>query len=116
MLMAIHLLNCSVDAPDPNPESTPEDLSFNEMESLAEIVLEKAFHFASALPEHDEDDSEQQLDSKLPVFCPYRTSFLAIPPISLQEIVRPKRHWLQVKDWVSHVKEIHAPPPKCMIS
>lgn len=57
--MALHILNCSVDAPDFSPEDVPEDLSYNDMESVAEIILEKFFDFENAIIEQEENDSDQ---------------------------------------------------------
>ena len=58
-LMALYLLNISVDTADPDPEHIPEDLSFNEQESLVEIVVEKLMGFESAIAEYDDHDSEE---------------------------------------------------------
>jgi hypothetical protein len=56
--MAVHIFNCSVDTSDAQPESIPEDLSYNDMESVAELVLEKVLDIENAIAEHDENDSE----------------------------------------------------------
>jgi hypothetical protein len=66
--LAMHILNCSIDAPDALPNSKPEDLTVNEMESVAEVVLEKILDFPAALPEHDENDQEEGMDFKLSKF------------------------------------------------
>jgi len=59
LIMAFHILNCSVDTPDLKPNIIPEDLSYNDMESVAEIVLEKVFNIEDAVAEHDENDTEE---------------------------------------------------------
>lgn len=59
LLMAFHIFNCSVDAPDMLPNYIPEDLSYNDMESVVEIVLEKIFDIENAVSEHDENDTEE---------------------------------------------------------
>lgn len=56
--MGIYLLNISVDAADPNPQNIPEDLTFNDQESIIEIVVEKVFGFEDAIEEYDDHDSE----------------------------------------------------------
>jgi len=56
--MAIHIFNLSVDTRDAKPDYVPEDLSFNDLESVAEIVLEHVLDFNNAFSEHDENDSE----------------------------------------------------------
>lgn len=57
LFMAIHIFNWSVDAPDAQPDYIPEDLSYNDMESVAEILLEKVFDIKDAISEHDEKDT-----------------------------------------------------------
>jgi len=56
--MALHIFNCSVDTPDPEPDSVSEDLSFNDMESVVEIILEQVFGIDNAIAEHDEPDED----------------------------------------------------------
>lgn len=56
--MGLYLLNISVDSPDPNPESIPEDLSINDQESIIEIVLEKILGNENAIEEYDDNDKE----------------------------------------------------------
>jgi len=65
IFLALHIFNCSIDAPDAFPNYVPEDLSINEMESVGELMLEKVFGFTTALPEHDENDQEEGMDFKL---------------------------------------------------
>lgn len=57
-LMGLYLLNISVDAADPNPEYIPEDLSYNDQESIVEIVVEKVLGYEDAFKEYDDNDSE----------------------------------------------------------
>ncbi|SNR63121.1 hypothetical protein SAMN04488009_2847 [Maribacter sedimenticola] len=57
-LIGLHLLNISVDNADPNPEYIPEDLSFNDQESIIEIVIEKVLGYEDAIKEYDDQDTE----------------------------------------------------------
>src|SRR5690606_39464798 len=57
-LMGLYLLNISVDPADPNPDHIPEDLSFNDQESIVEIIVEKILGFENAFKEYDDQDSE----------------------------------------------------------
>lgn len=57
VFMAIHILNCSIDSPDAHPESVAEDLSFNDIESISELVIEHFLGFENAIAEHDEQDN-----------------------------------------------------------
>lgn len=63
-LMVLYLINISVDAADPAPEYLPEDLSFNEQESVVEIVLEKILGFEDAIKEYDDHDSNHHDNKK----------------------------------------------------
>ena len=57
-LMGLYILNISVDPADPNPDHTPEDLSFNDQESIVEIIVEKVLGFENAFKEYDDHDRE----------------------------------------------------------
>jgi hypothetical protein len=52
------MLNISVDADDPKANYIPEDLSFNEQESVIEILVEKVLGFENAIQEFDDHDTE----------------------------------------------------------
>lgn len=62
--MGLYLLNISVDISDPNPQYVPEDLTFNDQESIVEIIVEKLLGFENAIEEHDEHDTEDQNEKK----------------------------------------------------
>jgi hypothetical protein len=55
--MALHILNYSVDTPDAQPDYIPEDLTYNDMESILEVLLENVFGIQNAIAEHDENDT-----------------------------------------------------------
>lgn len=63
-LMGLYLLNISVDSTDPNPEHIPEDLSFNDQESIIEIVLEKILGYEDAIKEYDDHDTKDHNKQK----------------------------------------------------
>lgn len=58
--MGLQMLNLSIDAPDLMPESVPEDLSYNEQESVVELILESIICLDDIIPEYDDQDSEEQ--------------------------------------------------------
>lgn len=62
--MGLYLFNISVDAPDTDPEHIPEDLSFNDQESIVEIVVEKVLGFEDAIKEYDDHDTEDHNNKK----------------------------------------------------
>lgn len=54
--MGLYLLNISVDAADAKPAHIPEDLSFNDQESIVEILIEKILGYEDAFKEYDDHD------------------------------------------------------------
>ena len=58
LTLAFHIFNFSVDTPDAKPDYIPEDLTYNDIESVAELVLEKVLNIENAIAEHDENDTE----------------------------------------------------------
>jgi hypothetical protein len=56
VLVAAILFNVSVDAPDLHGNSVPEDLSYNDIESVVEWVAEEVCDIEDAIPEHDDTD------------------------------------------------------------
>ncbi len=57
-VLALHILNCSVDTADAQPENVPEDLSYNDMESVVEILLEQVLGIDNAIAETDDADTD----------------------------------------------------------
>lgn len=65
-VFALLIFNISIDPPDllvnlDNDVELEEDLNINEMESVAELILEKGFELQDALPESDDPDSDNIL-------------------------------------------------------
>lgn len=56
--MACYLLNLSIDTVNPKPSFIQEDLSFNEQESILELVVEKVLGFDDAFKECNDLDTE----------------------------------------------------------
>lgn len=56
--MAIHIFNCAIDAPDLTPIDAPEDLSYNDMETITELIAEEILGMDNFFEEHDDDDSD----------------------------------------------------------
>ena len=57
-LLALHFFNFSIDPKDVHPDSMPEDLSINDIESVVEFLAEVVFNHKDAFVEHDEKDHE----------------------------------------------------------
>lgn len=52
MLMALHILNFSIDNPHTLFDSNTVDEDFEEVDSVIELVLEDVMHIENAIPEH----------------------------------------------------------------
>lgn len=52
LLMAVHILNFSIDNPHTFRESDTVDEDFEEIDSMVELVLEDVIHIENAIPEH----------------------------------------------------------------
>jgi hypothetical protein len=59
MVIALHILNFSFDAPDATNISIVEDLSFNEIESFTEWFAEDILNIEDAFSEADEQGDEE---------------------------------------------------------
>jgi hypothetical protein len=56
-LLALYIFNFSIDSQDAQPDHLGEDLSHNDIESIAEFIVEIIFDVADAFNEHDEKDN-----------------------------------------------------------
>ena len=63
-LMGLYLFNISIDSSDPFPQYVPEKLSFNDQESLVEVLIEKVMGFGNVIPEYDDHDTEDHNKKK----------------------------------------------------
>lgn len=60
-LMLLQIFNICIDPPDLYPEYIAEDLNYNEMESIVEIILEKCIALGDVITETDDDDTKQMI-------------------------------------------------------
>ncbi len=58
--LVLQVLNNSVDSPELLPAYLPENLSYNEQESIAEILFEKVFKQGNLISEHDENEADEE--------------------------------------------------------
>ncbi|SEB45281.1 hypothetical protein SAMN05192540_0356 [Maribacter dokdonensis] len=64
LFMGLYMLNISVDTADPNPQHIPEDLTFNDQESIIEVILEQILGYENAIQEYDDNDTEDHNTKK----------------------------------------------------
>lgn len=111
--MAFYLLNCSVDASDITPNYIPENLNFNEQESVIEIIVEKVLGFENAIPENEDPDSENYGFFKKTISVTYY--ILPDFDCKLKEITFDKNSVnfeFQKTNILKPYFEIHSPPPE----
>lgn len=110
--MGAYLLNISVDTADPNPEHIPEDLSFNDQESIVEIVVEKVLGFEDVIKEYDDHDTEDH-NEKTNVIIDLLIHVIKADKIDRNQFFERKKPF---PDYAARLTkgfiEIDSPPPK----
>lgn len=105
------MLNISIDADDPKANHIPEDLSYNEQESIVEILVEKVLGFEDAIKEfddHDTEDHKSQNNITLDLF-------LSIPKLALNSTIILSESETLIDNYLSSLSigfsKIDNPPP-----
>jgi hypothetical protein len=115
-LMAVHILNCSVDAPDAQPDYVPEDLFYNDVESIVEWVLEDVLNIENAIPEHDEPDNEDGFSlemKKIVWFSPIFEGRLKLAPALITDESSKNNNLYYLAHLRSQYhREVITPPPQ----
>ena len=116
--MALHILNCSIDSPDAQPDYIPENLNYNDIESVTELVIEQIMGFDNVIPEQDEHDTEDGGSisiAKILFYCQH----ISIFSLTITQDVLPSAecliHYRNTYNSQFH-HEIVPPPPKKMVS
>lgn len=112
-IMFFCFFNISADTKNPLPDYIPVNSSFNDQESIVELVVEKVLGYADAIPEHDDPDTEEHN-------CKSITHIdLFVPLHSKQKVESYLIIWTR-RDIFSHYQwafsdryyQIHTPPPE----
>lgn len=110
-LMALYILNCSVDAPDAYAEYLPDHIVLNDQDSIVELIIEKLLGFEDAVGEYDVD-SEQEYSGKKN----FAVDFFIIPSFCIiNQPLLPHTNKASGNAAGFHVIpyfEIHSPPPE----
>jgi hypothetical protein len=110
--MGLYLLNISVDTADPNPEHIPEDLSFNDQESIVEIVVEKVLGFEDAIKEYDDHDTEDH-NKKKNVKIDLLVHVIKADKFAQNQLLKRKTLFPEYEVRLTKgFNEIDSPPPK----
>jgi hypothetical protein len=111
--MSLYLLNCFVDSPDAQPHHFPEDLTYNDLESIIEIVVEKVLGFENAIPEYDDNDSNQDFAAKSTFFIDIFVLPNTTPSINKKySYLKKEKLAEQNSIFFNPYFEIHTPPPE----
>ena len=89
-LMGLYLLNISVDSSDFYPNHIPEDLTFNDQESVIEIIVEQVLGYEDAIKEYDDSDKEDH-NTKTNVKIDLTSQETSYSSISKQSIIKTKK-------------------------
>jgi hypothetical protein len=110
--MGLYLFNISVDTADPNPQHIPEDLSFNDQESVIEIIIEQVLGYENAIKEYDDHDLED-ITKKKNIHIDLLNYISNVESNSRYQLDSNKPHFLNFESRISQgFKEIDNPPPK----
>lgn len=110
--MALYLLNISVDTVDAYPSCATEDLSFNDQESIVEIVVEKVLGFENAIEEHDDPDTENHTEkNNLKIdFVPI--CFYLLENKKINTTVKKQTYFYQNNNLPTGYLQLCTPPPE----
>ncbi|KAA9353793.1 hypothetical protein [Larkinella humicola] len=119
LLMAINVLNFSIDAPDHLTQSVhqnvgAEDLSVNKMESIGEVLLEEVLAIPNAVPERDDPDHPIAVKLVKTVYDWTAPSVMVpLPKVAVSFcLLVPRKHLFSASFYSSHSPEIDSPPPQ----
>jgi len=111
ILLAIHIFNFSIDSRDAQPDNIAEDLSYNDIESFHEFLLENIFGLEDAVAEHDEHDSSDGASFELKKI--FANPLLAKLPETKHSYIRDLTFLIdQYLGTIASFIEIDSPPPK----
>lgn len=110
-LLALYLLNYSIDGKDGHPDYIAEDLSHNDIESILEFALESVLGIENAMEEHDErDHNDVDFLRHHVIYC---QQLLSIPIVFDDEEMAEEHQFKKPSLWVPQsYLDIISPPPK----
>lgn len=113
LLMTAIFINNSVDPVDPNGDWVAEDLSVNEMETIAEIVAEHLLDIEDCFKETNDDDPDSSTAVKvLKDVSQYVPVKITAPKLglALADALPTPDYFKRFNS--QFISEINAPPPK----
>lgn len=113
LFMALYLLNFSVDTSDLTDGFPNKTVPYDSQESIIELIVEKVLGYQNAIPEVEENDTDEPslLKKNISVEFLLLTTSVALTPTidpnsSAKNILSPDASLLKAS------LEIHSPPPE----
>ncbi len=113
LLLMLAIINIAIDPPDllkniDNDLALEEDLSINEIESVIELVVEQGLDIQNAIPESDDNDSED-FCKKSDIFSFYTSDYQII---FIRNKVKVCYHAKQEAIYTAIFNQSDSPPPR----
>jgi len=111
--MSFYLLNISVDTPYLFQNDEVKHLTYNNQESIIEVLFEKVLGFENAIPENDDADTEQKKSFKKGyTIDQFIVCFSENSSKKLLGDLRKKTIFQDQTIFIKPYLEIHSPPPE----
>lgn len=110
--LALQLLNISIDSPDPHPNYIPEDLTFNDQESIVEFVAETLLGYEDFIEEYDDNDLNEETNKKTYNLNWIATCFKASTNLNRYFLYKVKLAIPYEKNFSQPYLKIVSPPPE----
>jgi len=114
-MLALHILNIGIDAPDLFFQQK-ENLAFNDIESIVELVLEDYLDIDNAIAEHDDSDEGQQMKFEKKVDFYFEFSPLNVAPKLIPSSHKRELHRYAPFLTRQSLGEFFRPPERVVIS
>ncbi|QNF34222.1 hypothetical protein HUW51_16390 [Adhaeribacter swui] len=112
LVLACHILNLSIDAPDNRPVSAAEDLTFNDVESVTELILENCLGMHNAVAEHDEPDDQGGTGSNFKKIDFFYQLSTYLPPNAAYQLITRVCTIQTASFYLSKYLRVISPPPE----
>lgn len=108
-VLAIYLLNISIDPQDISAPWQEENLYVNEIESVVELIAEEILNYSDAVPEHEDADGEK--NAQVTFFKLFSPPVFLFTLFELQDKVKsPDANF--PSRLIKQSADVAAPPPR----
>jgi hypothetical protein len=111
MALALHFFNHSIDSRDKHTDTIPEDLSINDIESIAELFVEIILNQPDAFIEHEERDHESSRQTDSNTFY-YSNTLIGLKDFSPNILYTHQFQIVKQGETLPSTRTIISPPPQ----